>query len=75
MTAEIPPSEQAIMHEVTRTARAEFSDAILEHKAGGIWLEFIHMIDPAPRPIRSDFRFGDIGGKNHFRERGCPGGL
>ena len=59
--AEFPPSEQAIMHEVTRTARAEFSVAILEHKAGGVWLEFIHMIDPAPRPIRSDFRFGDIG--------------
>lgn len=59
--AEFDESEQEIMREVTRSSRAVFSGAILLQKAGGILLELIHMSEPVPRPIREDFRYGDIG--------------
>jgi catechol 2,3-dioxygenase-like lactoylglutathione lyase family enzyme len=59
--AEFPVSEQEIMHEVTRSPRVVFSGATLGQKAGGIMLEFIRMLEPVPRPIRKDARYGDIG--------------
>jgi len=59
--AEFGESEQEIMREVTRSPRAVFSGALLRQKAGGISLELIHMADPAPRPIRKEIRYGDIG--------------
>ena len=59
--AEFGESEQEIMREVTRSPRAVFSGALLQQKAGGILLELIHMVEPAPRSIRRDFRYGDIG--------------
>ena len=59
--AEFDESEQEIMREVTRSSRAVFSGAILQQKAGGILLELIQMSEPVPRPIRTDFRYGDIG--------------
>lgn len=59
--AEFGESEQEIMREVTRSSRAVFSGAILGQKAQGILVELIHMSEPAPRTIRDDFRYGDIG--------------
>jgi catechol 2,3-dioxygenase-like lactoylglutathione lyase family enzyme len=59
--AEFGESEQEIMREVTRTSRAVFYGATLQQKAGGIMLEFIRMVEPAPRPIRRSVRYGDIG--------------
>jgi catechol 2,3-dioxygenase-like lactoylglutathione lyase family enzyme len=59
--AEFDESEQEIMREVTRSSRTVFSGVILQQKAGGILLELIHMSEPIPRPIRKDFRYGDIG--------------
>jgi catechol 2,3-dioxygenase-like lactoylglutathione lyase family enzyme len=59
--AEFEESEQRIMREVTRSSRAVFSGVIFQQKEGGIWLELIHMSEPAPRPIRTDFRYGDLG--------------
>lgn len=59
--AEFGESEQQIMREVTRSPRTVFSGALLRQKAGGILLELIHMVEPAPRPIRRDPRYGDIG--------------
>ena len=38
-----------------------FPGRILCQKAGGILLELIHLSEPVPRPIRKDFRYGDIG--------------
>jgi catechol 2,3-dioxygenase-like lactoylglutathione lyase family enzyme len=59
--ADIPLSEQGIMREVTRSSRTVFSGAILGQPAGGILVELIKMSEPTPRPIRRDFRYGDIG--------------
>jgi catechol 2,3-dioxygenase-like lactoylglutathione lyase family enzyme len=59
--AEFPESEQEIMREVTRSHRAVFSGATLQQKAGGIMLELIRMVEPAPRPIRRSARYGDLG--------------
>jgi catechol 2,3-dioxygenase-like lactoylglutathione lyase family enzyme len=59
--AEFDESEQEIMREVARASRVVFRGAIFGQKAGGILLEFIEMSAPVPRPIRKDFRYGDIG--------------
>jgi len=59
--ADFGVSEQEIMREVTRAPRAVFSGATLQQKAGGIMIEFIRMLEPAPKPIRRDCRYGDIG--------------
>ena len=59
--AEFGESEQEIMREVTRSSRAVFYGATLQQKAGGIMLEFIRMMEPAPRPIRRSVRYGDVG--------------
>jgi catechol 2,3-dioxygenase-like lactoylglutathione lyase family enzyme len=59
--AEFGESEQEIMREVVRASRVVFSGVILCQRAGGILLELIRMTDPVPRPIRKDFRYGDIG--------------
>jgi catechol 2,3-dioxygenase-like lactoylglutathione lyase family enzyme len=59
--AEFPESEQEIMREVTRSHRAVFSGATLQQKAGGIMLEYIRMVEPVPRPIRANPRYGDLG--------------
>jgi catechol 2,3-dioxygenase-like lactoylglutathione lyase family enzyme len=59
--AEFGESEQEIMREVTRSPRAVFYGATLQQKAGGVMLEFIRMVEPAPRPIRRSVRYGDIG--------------
>ncbi|MBN1628129.1 MAG: VOC family protein [Thermoleophilia bacterium] len=59
--AEFGESEQEIMRDVTRSPCAVFSGALLRQKAGGISLELIHMVEPVPRPIRKDIRYGDVG--------------
>lgn len=59
--AEFGESEQEIMREVTRSPRAVFYGATLQQRAGGIMLEFIRMVEPAPRRIRLAPRYGDIG--------------
>jgi catechol 2,3-dioxygenase-like lactoylglutathione lyase family enzyme len=59
--AEFGVSEQEIMREVTRSPRVVFSGATLGQEAGGIMLEFIRMLEPAPRPIRRNPRYGDVG--------------
>jgi catechol 2,3-dioxygenase-like lactoylglutathione lyase family enzyme len=38
-----------------------FYGTTLQQKAGGIMLEFIRMVEPVPRPIRRNVRYGDIG--------------
>jgi catechol 2,3-dioxygenase-like lactoylglutathione lyase family enzyme len=58
---EFPGVEHAPMREVIRGPRVVFSGIMLKQESGNIFVELIEMIEPAPRPIRSDFHYGDIG--------------
>ncbi len=58
---EIEDGEKSIMSEVVRTSRVAFCGASIGQEANGIGLELIRSTDPVPRPIRKDFRYGDIG--------------
>ena len=72
--AEFAESEQEIMREVARNPRAVFFGATIQQKAGGIMLELIRMVEPAPRPIRSLPAYGDIGvGKITLTAADVPG--
>lgn len=59
--AEFDEAEQELMREVVRSSRAVFGGVMLSQRAGGIMLELIRRTDPVARPIRRDFRYGDIG--------------
>jgi catechol 2,3-dioxygenase-like lactoylglutathione lyase family enzyme len=59
--AEFEESEQEVMREVVRAFRVILGGVMLRHREGGILLELIRVIEPVPRPIRKDFRYGDIG--------------
>ena len=72
--AEFAESEQEVMREVARNPRAVFYGATIQQKAGGIMLEFIRMVEPAPRPIRAKPAYGDIGvGKVTLTTADVPG--
>jgi catechol 2,3-dioxygenase-like lactoylglutathione lyase family enzyme len=58
---ESPAAPQAVMSEITRGVTPVFAASMLSQDAGGIIVEFIHMITPVPRTIRQDFCYGDIG--------------
>ena len=58
---EFEESEHEIMHEVLRMSHVVFSGIIFNQEEEGILVELIKMTDPDPRPIRKDFRYGDIG--------------
>jgi len=58
---ESPAAPQAVMSEITRGVTPVFAASMLSQDAGGIFIEFIHMITPVPRAIRQDFCYGDIG--------------
>jgi len=58
---EIEEAEHNVMCEVLKTPRVVFSGVSFGQGAQGIALELIRMVDPIPRPIRRDFRYGDIG--------------
>ena len=44
-----------------RASRAVHSAAMLGHETGGISVVLFRATNPVPRPIRKDFRYGDIG--------------
>jgi catechol 2,3-dioxygenase-like lactoylglutathione lyase family enzyme len=58
---EIEEAEHSVMCEVLRTPRVVFSGVSFGQGTQGIALELIRLVDPVPRPIRKDFRYGDIG--------------
>ena len=58
---DFPEAEYHALHEVVRMPHPVYSATLINQSAGGIIVEFIQMVDPAPRPIRKDFRYGDIG--------------
>lgn len=58
--AEFPEKEHD-MDEVFRMAHVKFKGIMLSQEAGGVIVELIQMVNPISRPIRNDFRYGDIG--------------
>jgi len=59
---EIDDSEKNNMSDTMRGALPViFDGAMLQQEAGGVVVELIHMIAPAPRPIRRNPAYGDIG--------------
>jgi catechol 2,3-dioxygenase-like lactoylglutathione lyase family enzyme len=58
---EPPAAPHAVMSDITRGVTPVFAASMLSQDAGGIIVEFIRMNTPAPRAIRRDFRYGDIG--------------
>ena len=58
--AEIPETEGR-MEEMFRRSDAKLSWSMFSQEAGGVIVELVQMANPIPRPIRKDFRYGDIG--------------
>jgi len=55
------PEEEHNMDEMFRMPYVKFSGIMFQQEAGGVTVELIQMANPVPRPIRKDFRYGDIG--------------
>jgi len=58
---EFPTGEYEALRDVTRTSHPRYTSIFLSQEAGGIIIGLTQMIDPIPRAIRKDFRYGDIG--------------
>jgi catechol 2,3-dioxygenase-like lactoylglutathione lyase family enzyme len=58
---EMPEEDHPPIHALLRTAPTVLSAVQLGHRAGGIAVALFHKTIPAPRAIRKDFRYGDIG--------------
>jgi catechol 2,3-dioxygenase-like lactoylglutathione lyase family enzyme len=57
----LPEEDHMPIHALTRTSRAVHSATLMNQEIGGVSVSLFHMVDPVPRPIRRDFRYGDIG--------------
>lgn len=58
---EFPEIEHPPMRDVVRSSHVVFSGIMFKQEPGDIFVELIQMKEPAPRPIRRDFHYGDIG--------------
>jgi catechol 2,3-dioxygenase-like lactoylglutathione lyase family enzyme len=58
---EFAETEHEAMHKLFRMPHVVFKGIMFQQETGGIFVELIQMTNPAPRPIRKDFRYGDIG--------------
>jgi catechol 2,3-dioxygenase-like lactoylglutathione lyase family enzyme len=58
---EIEKADHTFMREVLRAPHVIFSGVMFRQEAGGIALLLVRMVQPVPRAIRKDFRYGDIG--------------
>lgn len=55
------PEEEHDMDEVFRMPHVTFKGIMFQQERGGVVVECIRMSNPAPRPIRRETRYGDIG--------------
>jgi catechol 2,3-dioxygenase-like lactoylglutathione lyase family enzyme len=58
---EMPEDDHQPIHALLRTSPTIHLAVHLSHPAGGISVALFRMTTPVPRPIRRDFRYGDIG--------------
>jgi catechol 2,3-dioxygenase-like lactoylglutathione lyase family enzyme len=56
-----PEAEYPALQEVVRTPHPIYSAILFNQAVGGIIVELVRMVNPDPRPIRNEFRLGDIG--------------
>jgi catechol 2,3-dioxygenase-like lactoylglutathione lyase family enzyme len=58
---EMPERDHEAIHALLRSSPAIHRAIHLNHEAGGISVALFHGTTPVPRPIRKDFRYGDVG--------------
>ncbi len=58
---EMPIGDHEPIHDLVRASPAIHSAIQMNQKCGGIFVDLFCHIYPKPRPIRKDFRYGDIG--------------
>jgi catechol 2,3-dioxygenase-like lactoylglutathione lyase family enzyme len=61
IVASIPEGDHPAIRGLLRSPTAVHSSCLLASRAGGLTLALFQQVDPPPRPIRSDHRYGDIG--------------
>jgi catechol 2,3-dioxygenase-like lactoylglutathione lyase family enzyme len=59
--AAMPRKDHTVIHELQRTAPTIHDHIHFNQTAGGISIALFRSYEPVPRPIRKDFRYGDIG--------------
>src|SRR4030042_204732 len=58
---DFPEGEYTALQEVVRTPHPVYAAILFNQTAGGIIVELVQMVNPVPRPMRNQFRLGDIG--------------
>ena len=58
---EMPEEDHLPIQPLIRTSPALHSAIQIQQDAGGLSVALFHAVSPVPRPIRKDFRYGDIG--------------
>ena len=59
--SDFPITEYPALGPVLRAPRVVYGAVLFSQPAGGIVHELIQMVDPSPRPVRKNTRYGDIG--------------
>ena len=58
---DFPLAEYPALDDITRFPHTKYQAVLFNQKAGGIILELMQMHQPLGRPIRKDFKYGDLG--------------
>jgi len=59
--SEFPEGEYDPLSELIRASHPSYEGVLFSQEAGGIILGLTRLVDPVPRAVRNDFRYGDIG--------------
>lgn len=59
--AEMPEEDHEPIHGLLRAPKAVHRSMLLGRHSGGLTVALFHAVEPMPRPIRRDPRYGDIG--------------
>lgn len=59
--AEMPEADHPAIRGLLRAPRAVHSATLLGSDHGGLTVALFHAVEPVPRPVRADPRYGDIG--------------